>query len=206
MRLMNTVCAIAVAATAFAAIPDAHAQRRGQGGGFVVLNYQRVLAESALGRDMAAKLNQLGTQINGEAQTLAPERQSIEQEAQRLQGSLRNQSAQQLSANPQVQALAQRQQQLNARAQSLQGDFECSQLIALRDARSQIMPVVRAIMQQRNAVAVLDSAAALEVAGDSDITTTVIQQLDQNAATRTANVARHPVAECHAQQQAPGGQ
>jgi len=203
MRLMSIVCAGAVAAAAIALTPDALAQRRGQAGGFVVLNYQRVLAESALGRDMTAKLNQVATQISGEAQTLAPERQSIEQEAQRLQGTLRNQTPQQLSANPQVQALAQRQQQLNARAQGLQGDLECSQLIALRDVRNQIMPVVRAVMQQRNAVAVLDASAALEVSGDADITTTVIQQLDQNAATRTANVARHAVAECAAPQQPP---
>lgn len=202
MRLLSIVCAGAVAATAIALTPDAFAQRRGQGG-VVVLNYQRVLQESALGRDMSAKLQQVGAQISAEAQTLGPERQSIEQEAQRLQGSLRNQSQAQLSANPEVQALAQRQQQLNARAQSLQGDLDCSQLFALRDIRAQIMPIVRAVMEQRNAVAVLDASATLEVSGDSDITTTVIQQLDGNAATRTANVARHPVAECAAQQQAP---
>jgi hypothetical protein len=35
-----------------------------------------------------------------------------------------------------------------------------------------------------------------------DITNTVIQQLDQNQSTRTANVARHGVAECQAQQPA----
>ena len=64
------------------------------------------------------------------------------------------------------------------------------------------MPIVRAVMQQRNATAVLDSSVALEVAGDSDITATVIQQLDQNAATRAANVARHPVSECVPQQPA----
>jgi Skp family chaperone for outer membrane proteins len=202
MRLLSFVCAGAVAATAIALTPDAFAQRRGQSS-VVVLNYQRVLTESALGRDMATKLNQIGTQIGAEAQTLAPERQSIEQEAQRLQGSLRNQTPQQLSSNPQVQALAQRQQQLNARAQGLQGDMECSQLIALRDVRTQIMPIVRSIMQSRNAVAVLDASAAVEVSADADITATVIQQLDQNAATRTANVARHAVAECSAQQQAP---
>lgn len=203
MRLMSIVCAGAVAATAIALTPDAFAQRRGQGGGILVLNYQRVIQESALGRDMGAKLQQVGAQLSAEAQTLTPERQSIEQEAQRLQGSLRNQTPQQLSANPQVQALAQRQQQLNARAQGLQGDLECSQLIALRDVRNQIMPIVRAVMEQRRAVAVFDASAALEVSSDSDITTTVIQQLDQNAATRTANAARHAVAECAAQQQAP---
>jgi Skp family chaperone for outer membrane proteins len=204
MRLMSTVCAIAVAATAIAATPDAFAQRRGQGASVVAVNYQRVLAESAIGRDLQTKLNQVRTQIGGEAQALAPEAQSIETEARRLQQTLRNQSQQQVAQNAEVQALAQRQQQLTVRQQTLQGDYECTQLIALRDVRTQIMPVVRAIMQQRNAGIVVDSSQALEVNADVDITTTVIQQLDQNAATRTANVTRRPVAECVGQQgQAP---
>lgn len=205
MRLMSIVCAGAVAATAIALTPDAFAQRRGQGG-IVVLNYQRVLAESAIGRDLQTKLNGVRTQIGAEAQALAPEAQSIEQEARRLQGSLRNLSQQQLANNAEVQALAQRQQQLQVRSASLQGDFECTQFIALRDVRAQIAPIIRAVMQQRNATAVLDSSVALEVAGDSDITATVIQQLDQNAATRAANVSRRPVSECVPQQAAAPAQ
>lgn len=196
MRLMSTVCAIAVAATAFAPAPDAFAQRRGQGASVVAVNYQRVLSESALGRDLQTKLNQVRTTIGGEAQGLAPEAQSIETEARRLQQSLRNLNQQQLASNPEVQALAQRQQQLSVRQQTLQGDYECTQLIALRDVRTQIMPIVRAIMEQRNAGIVVDFNQALEVSTEFDITTTVIQQLDQNAATRTANVSRRPMSEC----------
>jgi Skp family chaperone for outer membrane proteins len=203
MRLMSTVCAIAVAATAIAATSDAFAQRRGQGASVVAVNYQRVLSESALGRDLQTKLNQVRTTIGGEAQALAPEAQSIEGEARRLQQSLRNLSQQQLAQNSEVQALAQRQQQLAIRQQTLQGDYECTQFIALRDVRTQIMPIVRAIMEQRNAGIVVDSSQALEVSSEVDITTTVIQQLDQNAATRAANVSRRPVTECTGQQQPP---
>lgn len=202
MRLMSTVCAIAVAATAIVATPDAFAQRRGQGASVIAVNYQRVLAESALGRDLQTKLNQVRTTIGGEAQALGPEQQSIEAEARRLQQSLRNLNQQQLAQNSEVQALAQRQQQFAVRQQTLQGDYECTQLIALRDVRTQIMPIVRAIMEQRNAGIVVDSSQALEVSSEVDITTTVIQQLDQNAATRTANVSRRPVTECTGQQQA----
>ncbi len=204
MRFMSTMCAVAVAAAAIAATPDALAQRRGQAASVVVVDYQRVLSETALGRDLAAKLNQIRTQIGAEAQALQPEAESVEQEARRLQQSLRNLNQQQLANNAEVQALAQRQQQLNARAASLQGDFECTQLIALRDVRNQVMPIVRAVMEQRSAGLVLDSSQALEVTDSYDITATVIQQLDQNAATRTANVTRHPVAQCQPQQPAAG--
>lgn len=202
MRLVSTVCAIAVAASAFGASSDAFAQRRGQAASVVVVDYQRVLSESSLGRDLATKLSQIRTQVSAEAQALQPEAQSIEQEARRLQNSLRNLNAQQLSNNSDVQALAQRQQQLNARAAGLQGDMECTQLIALRDVRNQVSPVIRAIMQQRSAGLVIDASQALEVTDSFDITSAVIQQLDQNAATRTANVTRRPVTECVQQQPA----
>lgn len=202
MRLLSIVSAAAVALAAVAATPDAFAQRnRNQATTAVVINYQRVLAESALGRDMATKLNQLRQQIGTEAQSLAPEQESIEQEARRLQNTLRNQSAEQIRNNPQAQALAQRQQQFQSRAAALQGDFECSQLIALRDFERLVSPVVRSVMESRGAGVVLDAGNVQMVLPQFDITNTVIQQLDQGESTRVASVARHPVAECQAQAQ-----
>lgn len=203
MRLFSIVSAAAIAVAAVAVTPDASAQRnRNQSTTAVVVNYQRVLTESALGRDLTAKLQTVRQQIGTEAQSLAPERQSIEQEAQRLQNTLRNQSAEQIRNNAQAQALAQRQQALQQRAAGLQGDLECTQLIALRDVEQQIDPIVRSVMQSRGAGIVIDSRNVTQSLPEFDITTTVIQQLDGNQATRTANVSRRPVAECAGQQQA----
>ena len=201
MRLLSIVSAAAIAAAALGVASDASAQRnRGQAATGVVINYQRVLTESAVGRDLTAKLQQVRTQINTEAQALAPERQSIEQERARLANATRNQTAEQINNNPQVQALAQRQQQLQVRAQTLQGDLECTQLVALRDVRNQVIPIVRSVMQSRGAGFAVDSSNVLETLPEFDITSTVIQQLDANQSTRTANVSRRPVAECQAQQ------
>ena len=85
------------------------------------------------------------------------------------------------------------------RAQGLQGDLECSQLIALRDVRNAIAPVVRSVLQSRGAGYALDSANVVEVLPEFDVTSTVIQQLDANQSTRTINVARHAVSECQGQ-------
>lgn len=208
MRLMNLVSAVAVAVTALSVTPDAFAQRGrdNQATSVVAINYQRVLAESALGRDLSAKIQQIRTQVGQEAQALAPEQQSIEQERQRLQQATRNMSAEQIRNSttyaPQFQAFAQRMQQFQARGQTLQGDLECSQLIALRDFDRQVSPVIRSIMESRGAGVVLDAGSIQMVLPQYDITTTVIQQLDQNPATRTATVARHAVTECAAQQPA----
>lgn len=199
MRLISIACAVAVAAGALAITSEAQAQRN-RAASVVVINYQRVLAESAIGRDMNTKLQQIATQIGQERQALQPESASIEQERQRLSQTLRNQTAEQLRNNQQVQALAQRERQLQQRAQGLQGDMECTQLVVLRDLQRQIEPVVRSAMESRGAGVVIDSGNVSLAQPDFDITTTVIQQLDQNSATRTASVARHPVSECVAQQ------
>ena len=187
MRLMSTMCAVAVAATAIAATPDAFAQRRGQAASVVVVNYQRVLAESSLGRDLATKLNQVRTQVSRRGSS-APAGG-----AKRRAGSAPLAA---ISAQPEPAAASPttprsrpwRSVKTVAGSARLRcrATLSAPQLIALRDVRNQIMPIVRAVMQQRNAGLVLDSSQALEVTTDYDITTTVIQQLDQNAATRTA--------------------
>jgi Skp family chaperone for outer membrane proteins len=197
MRLFNIVSAAVIAAAALAATPDAFAQRnRGQSATTVYINYQRVLAESAIGRDMNTRFGQVRAQISTEAQALAPERQSLEQERSRLATATRNQSAEQIRSNAQVQAFAQREQQFNARANALQGDLECTQFFALRDARNAIAPVVRSVMQSRGAGIAIDASGAFETLPEFDITSTVIQQLDANQSTRSLNVTRHSVSEC----------
>lgn len=202
MRLNLFATTAAAAALILAVAPSAMAQRgRNQGGDLVVVNYQRVANESALGRDMAAKLSQIQSQVASEAQALAPEQQSLEQEGQRLQQTLRNQSEEQIRGNAQVQQYQQRARAFEARRSALRGDYECSEAIALRDFGNLVQPVIESAMRARNASVVLDSGAVRFVAPESDITTTVIQQLDQNPATRVSNASRHPVAECRPQQQ-----
>ncbi|MGE0661770.1 MAG: OmpH family outer membrane protein [Hyphomonadaceae bacterium] len=192
-----------MAAAALAVSSDAEAQRnRGGGTTAVVVNYQRVAAESALGRDMQAKLAALQQQFATEAQALAPEQQSLEQERQRVAQATRNLSAEQIRSNTQYQQFAQRLQQFEGRAGQLRGDMECSQAIALRDFGNQISPIVRAVMQERGAGIAMNAANVSVVLPEFDVTSAVIQQLDQNQNTRVANVARHSVSECQAQQPA----
>jgi Skp family chaperone for outer membrane proteins len=102
--------------------------------------------------------------------------------------------------------LAQRQQALQGRVAALQGDMECTQILSRLEVNRLVEPVVRSVMQSRGAGIVIDSSNVSISAPEFDITTTVIQQLDANQATRAVNVTRHPVAECQAQQQAPAGQ
>lgn len=203
MRVVSLFSAAALAVAAVAVSSDALAQRRGnaQATQAVVINYQRVAAESVLGRDLQAKLAGLRQQFATEAQALQPEHDSLEQEAARLAQTTRSMSQEQIRANAAVQQYAQRRQQFDQRAAAIRGDMECSQLIALRDFDRQVGPIVNSVMTSRGAGIVIDASNTTSFDPNFDITTTVIQQLDQNQNTRVANVARHGAAECQTQQQ-----
>lgn len=200
MRVVSLFSAAALAVAAVAVSSDALAQRNRGGNNqattAVVINYQRVAAESVLGRDLQAKIAALRQQFQAEAQALAPEQQSLEQEAARLAQSTRTLSQEQIRANAAVQQYAQRRQQLEARSAALRGDMECTQLISLRDFDRQVGPVVNQVMTARGAGIVIDASNTTSFDPNFDITTTVIQQLDQNQNSRVANVARRAASEC----------
>lgn len=200
MRVVSLFSAAVFAVAALAVSSDALAQRNRGGNNqattAVVINYQRVAAESVLGRDLQAKIAALRQQFQSEAQALAPEQQSLEQEAARLATTTRNLSQEQIRANAAVQQYAQRRQQLDARAAALRGDMECTQLISLRDFDRQVAPVVNQVMTSRGAGIVIDSSNTTSFDPNFDITATVIQSLDQNQNSRVANVARHAASEC----------
>lgn len=207
MRVVSLFSAATFAVAALAVSSDALAQRnRGQSAAAVVINYQRVAADSVLGRDMQAKLQALRQQFATEAQSLAPEQQSLQQERERLATASRNMTPQQIQNSstlaPQFQQFQQRLQQFEGRAAGLQNDMQCSQLIALRDFDRLVSPIVTSVMQSRGAGIVIDATNVTQSAPEYDITTAVIQQLDQNQNTRTANVARHAASECQGQQPA----
>lgn len=203
MRFWKFVLPAAVGLACVASVDNAFAQRNrnnnNQSASVVVLNFQRVLAESTAGRSMATGLNAVRQQIATEAQALAPEEQAIAQEQQRLEAATRNQTAEQRRNNPQVQAFAQRVQAFQQRGQALQGDLECTQLIAMREFERQVTPVVRSVMEARGAGVVLDASSVQLAQPQFDITNDVLTQANQSVT--TIAVTRRPLAECQQQQQ-----
>ncbi|MFT3726713.1 MAG: OmpH family outer membrane protein [Terricaulis sp.] len=201
MRVFNYAAAVAVAA--LLAAPVAVAQQRG--GSVIVVNYQRVLAESALGRDMQSKLTTVGGQLQQEDTALNPEAQAIQAEEQRLQTAARGKTPAQIQADPtlgpQFTALQNRVNTFQQRKQALQGDAQCTRIMAIRDFENAARPALRSTMTARGAAVVIDSSNALISDPAADATTAVIQALDQNQSTRAMNVTLHRVAECQPPQQ-----
>ena len=209
MRVMSAMCAVAAIAAAVALTPDASAQRRGnQTSSVIVVNFNRVVTDSAMGRDMAAKLGQVRSQIQTEAQSLAPEAQSIDQERSSLATATRNMTADQIrgnsNLNSRVEAFNTRAEQFQRRQQGLQGDYQCSEALAALELRNALQPIVRGVMQSRGASVVIDSGTTQSFDPAVDVTDTVLQQLD--AANRSSTAARHAISECAAMQQGAASQ
>ena len=205
MRLKNLVLATAVSGLALACASTALAQRN-TAASVLIVNYQRLAAESALGRDMQTKIQGVGAQIQQQVQAMQTEGESIQQEQDRLAAATRGMTSAQVQASatlrPQIEAFQQRRQQFQTRFQALQGDMQCTQAIAVRDFENQIRPILTTAMQARGAGAIVDTSGVRAFDPQYDVTNTVIQQLDQNPSTRTATVARHAVAECQPAQPA----
>ena len=199
MRVLGMMTAAALALAAVSNASDAFAQRRGNNMSVVAVNSARVITESAIGRDYTTKMGQIRQETFA---PLAPEAQAIQQEAQRLEQVTRSMSEAQIRNNSQVQAFQTRRQQFATREQGVRADLACTQLITQQALMTQIRPVLQAVAQQRSAGVIVDASSAVYVAPEVDITSTVIQQLDQNQATRAATVARHAAAECQNQQTA----
>lgn len=205
MRFLKPILAAAAVATVLSAAPVAMAQRGGNNG-VMVLNYQRVIESSDIGRDMSTKLNQIGQQIQGELQ---PDAQSIEAEQQSIQQATQGMNEEQVRRNSaltqRVEAFAQRVNAFRQRQVSLSRDLEYTRQVTLNDFNQQITPIVREVMQARNAGVVLDASTVQLAQPNVDATDDVVQRLNQRL--RTINVTRQQApAPQQQQQQAPAQQ
>lgn len=203
MRFLKPILAAAAVATVLSAAPVAMAQRGGNNG-VMVLNYQRVIESSDIGRDMSTKLNQIGQQIQGELQ---PDAQSIEAEQQSIQQATQGMNEEQVRRNSaltqRVEAFAQRVNAFRQRQVGLSRDLEYTRQVTLNDFNQQITPIVREVMEARNAGVVLDASTVQLAQPNVDATDDVVQRLNQRL--RTMNVSRQQ-APAPQQQQAPAQQ
>ncbi|MGE0595151.1 MAG: OmpH family outer membrane protein [Hyphomonadaceae bacterium] len=201
MRFLKPLIAAVALTTAISAAPVAMAQRGGASG-VMVINYQRVIEASDVGRDMTTKLGQIAQQVQGELQ---PEAQAIEQEQQSIQQATQGMNEEQVRRNTQLQqrveAFAVRYNQFRQRQVTLSRDLEYTRQVTLNDFNQQITPFVREVMEQRNAGVVLDASTTQLIQPNVDATDDVVQRLNQRL--RTINVTRQSAPQPQQQQQAP---
>lgn len=185
MRFLQPLIAAMAMVAFFTAAPAAHAA----GASVVVLNYEGLISSSDVGRDMGTKLNQIGQQIQEE---LRPEATAIATEQQSIQQAASGMNEQQLRANTsltnRIEALQQRATTYRQREVTAARDLEYTRQMTLADFNRQITPYVREAMESKGANLVLDAGVARYAPEGYDITSDVVQRLNQRL--RTIDVRR----------------
>jgi Skp family chaperone for outer membrane proteins len=160
-----------------------------QGGSVVVLNYQRVLAESAAGRDLGTKLNQIAEQMRAELQTETNWVQTEDQALRQLaQGQTQEQQARNTALQTRGRALTTRAEALRVQQVARERDLDYTRTHAVAELNRQLQPLVREVMTANRATVVISSDAVQWMDDSADITSDVISRLDR--AVRTVNVTR----------------
>jgi outer membrane protein len=183
MRMLRTF----VVAAGLALAPAAAVAQ--QSGPVVVMDYERVVATSLAGRDVEAKLRAIHDQMQ---QELQPEALAIQTELQSIQQASQGQTPEQNQRNTALQQRAQALQQRidahNTQSVARRRDLEYTRQQALIELGRQAQPIVRTIMDQRRAVAVLDRGAVQLMAESVDVTDDIVSRLNQQVT--TINVTR----------------
>lgn len=192
MRFLKHFIVALTVAAAFTVAPEASAQRNrnnSQAASVIVIDYQRIIESSDVGRHMTTQLGQIRQQMAAELQpeatTLETEQQSI---AQATQGMTQEQVRRNTALNQRLEQFTQRVQQLQARQAAIGRDFDYTRQMTLNDFNTQITPIVREVMEARGAGVVMDASGVNLMQPSVNATDDVVQRLNQRL--RTINVTR----------------
>ena len=162
-----------------------------QSGGILVVDMQKVYADSKVGKYVSGQVKSLAS--TDEA-TLKSRASSLESTAKSLEAQTKGLDANALKANTtlvsQIQDLYKQQGQLAQEAQKKQAELALTRNKALGNINTQVKSILEQIATERRATAVLESGSVLFMPNGSnaDITSLVVQRLDQRMT--TTSVAR----------------
>ncbi|MBI1185952.1 MAG: hypothetical protein GC206_01185 [Alphaproteobacteria bacterium] len=186
--IMRSVQALA-AACALAFTPLAAAPAFAQSGASIIVNSETVLTQSVAGRDMAQRLQAIQTQMRGELQG---DETWLQQEQQALAQATQGQTPEQIRANSQlerrIQEFGRRREAFAQRLATLERDMQYTQVMARQEFNRQLTPIVREVMQARNAQIVVDRSTVMLANEGVDATPDVMRLMDERV--RTINVTR----------------
>lgn len=180
---LRMFAALVLAATASAA---ASAQ-------ILVVDQERALNESAVGRHIAAQLERIGTEMTAEIQPLQA---AVRSESEALNTETSAMTEEAIRQRPD---LIQRVQQFqeDMRNLEIQGRIRQQELSATEQAALQpVIPILQEIMQavmtERNGVILLDQSVTVITSNSIDITDVVIERLNARITTTPVNRVRAP--------------
>jgi outer membrane protein len=159
----------------------------------LVVDQERALNESAVGRHIAAQLERIGTEMTAEIQPLQA---SVRAESEALNTETSAMTEEAIRQRPD---LIQRVQQFqeDMRNLEIQGRIRQQELSATEQAALQpVIPILQEIMQavmtERNGIVLLDQSVTVMTSNNVDITDVVIERLNARITTTPVNRVRAP--------------
>jgi Skp family chaperone for outer membrane proteins len=170
----------------------------------IVFDPARVMAETTAGKDVAAKLTAIETQMSSE---LRPEAEALAAEEKALQDATRALVTPEMQGNPQLlqQALAarpdlrqraqsfeQRASAFNQKRQRAAQEFQLTEQAAWRSFFDTISPIMDEITAARGASVVMERQAVTMVKPAADVTGDLISRVNQRVQTIDVTRQRLP--------------
>ncbi len=178
-KLKRISAAIGVSVAIAFAAPAAFAQ-------FVVVDSAKVFVDSKAGKDLTAKVNQIGKSMESE---LAPEKTSLETEKKALVAKTQGKTRQQISADAglvaQGQAYSRKANTFLAKTDKRSRELAATERTALRVFAQKMREAVEKIRKEKGAKMVLDKSNVYIMDTSVDITSEVIAQMDKESPTIT---------------------
>lgn len=172
---------------ALGAMGAAHAQN------VLIINEETILTESQVGRHIAGQLETIGREIQTELEAAAA---PLTQENEVLQAETSALSQEAIQQRPdlmqRIQLLQQNAQQLERLRRLRQQELVATERQALQPVLQTLQTVLQEIVTERSATVLLDRSQVVYAAESIDVTSVVIERLNQRLQTTPVTRVRAP--------------
>jgi len=165
-RFLITFC-LAAGAVAAAQAQTPNAQ-------IVIVDFDRVSRESLVGQDISAQMESNRVDLESHARNIQQQLGAEQQELQQQRSIISDEAFQQ-----RLQQFQQRAQQQQAQLQNLTQQARQAMQQANLEVQRALRPIVRQVMEEKGANIVLDKALVSQHASGLDVTTEVIERLNE---------------------------
>lgn len=159
----------------------------------LVVDQERALNESAVGRHIAAQLERIGTEMTAEIQPLQA---SVRAESEALNTETSAMTEEAIRQRPdliqRVQQFQEDMRNLEIEGRTRQQELAATEQAALQPVIPILQEIMQAVMTERNGIVLLDQSVTVMTSNNVDITDVVIERLNARITTTPVNRVRAP--------------
>jgi outer membrane protein len=162
----------------------------------LIMNEERIVAESQVGQHIATRMQAIRAEMDAELQALLT---PIQEESDRLNAETASLTPEAIQARPdlmqRIQALNAQAQQAEALRQRLAQELQATQRQAMRPVLEALQAVLQEVVAERGAQILIDRSAVVYADPSIDVSDSVIERLNQRLPTTAVNRVRLPQGE-----------